>query len=118
MRLLQLDLENWRSHVALDLDLSGIAAAAIVGPNGAGKSSLLLARDWCFTGNSSADELISRGADRGGVTVTLEQSGKRWRVNRGRERNKRSWLVVEEEKSEKFTPLAQRTMAESQKIID
>ena len=83
MRLLRLELENFRSHAALDLDLDGVECAAVIGPNGAGKSSILLAAEYALYGGSH-DELLSRRADKGGVTLTLEQAGRRWRMRRSR----------------------------------
>jgi DNA repair exonuclease SbcCD ATPase subunit len=118
LRLTHLQLENFRSHEKLDLDLAMLDCAAIVGPNGAGKSSLLLAVDFALYGGS-ADELISRSADRGAVTLEVEQDGIRWRVNRGRERGRKSWLVVESSTGPSgFKPIAMRTIAESQALIE
>lgn len=117
MRLLSLELENWRSHGLLELDLDGIDAAAIVGHNGAGKSSILLGIEYALYGGSH-DELLARGADRGGVNLVLEQAGKVWKIGRGRERGKKSWCVVSEKSENGFKPLAMRTLAESQTFIE
>ena len=113
MRLLRLRLEHFRSHEALDLDLRSVHAAAVVGRNGAGKSSLLLGVEWALFGPGSPDDYVRRGAVRGGVTLDFEIDGHRWRVARGRERGKRSWLHVFEDDQQ----VGAHTVAEAQELI-
>ena len=94
MRLVRLEAENFRSHEKLSLDLGALSSAVIVGPNGAGKSSLLAAVEFALFGGKG-DALLSYGAGRGGVRLALERDGRLVEVARGREREKKSWLVVE-----------------------
>jgi exonuclease SbcC len=98
VRFLRIEAENFRSHEALDLDLSQIATGVIVGPNGSGKSSILRSVEWALFGCGSADNLLSYGEERGGVTVSLDHDvlGK-LRISRSREKGKKSLLVVEGE---------------------
>jgi exonuclease SbcC len=95
VRLTRIEAENFRSHEHLDLDLSQIQTGVVLGPNGAGKSSILKAIEWALFGGG-ADEVLSYGADRGGVTVTIEHEriDTYLRISRGRERGKKSWLVI------------------------
>lgn len=96
MRLLRVRLINYQSHSESEIDLSTVRAAAIVGKNGAGKSSIVDAVEWAFFGGSP-DDYLKLGQSRGGVEVDLDIDGTKWTINRGRERAKKSWLVIEEE---------------------
>ena len=110
MRLHRLQLSNFRSHEALDLDLDAIACAAVVGRNGAGKSSLLAALAWCLYGEGKADSLLRHGSAEGHVILHFAHGGHEWKVTRGRERDKRSWLnvLIDEQ------PSGHHTIAETQ----
>jgi exonuclease SbcC len=116
MRLEHLRIENLRSHQELELDLAALDHAAIVGPNGAGKSTLLSAISWCLYGEGRADALIRHGASIGAATLTFALAGKRYRVTRGRERGKRSWLHIDTANSAdgKLEPTGHHTIAEAQ----
>lgn len=117
MRIARIQLVNFRSHTELDLDLSGVQAAAIVGRNGAGKSSLFDAIDFCLYGGP-ADALLRHTAKTGGVTLELETEGQRWRINRGRERGKKSWLVVEQATSTGWAPVPFNHIADAQAFLE
>jgi exonuclease SbcC len=96
MRLKRLQLSNFRSHEELDLDLGAISCAAIVGSNGAGKSSILLGVEWALFGGGGADELVRFGTEQASASLTFTLGDSTWEVNRGRQRGKKSWLVVKE----------------------
>jgi exonuclease SbcC len=113
LRLERLELENFRSYEKLDLDLAALTSAAIVGPNGAGKSTLLTAIDYALYGGH-ADELLARSERRGGVTLTLSGDDGTWRVARGRERERRSWLVIEHDGK----ALDTHTVKDGQQVIE
>jgi len=95
MRLEHLHLENIRSHELLDLDLNSVSCAAVLGRNGAGKSTLLTAIAWCLYGEGRADSLVRHGATTGSAEVVFRLGNSHYKVTRGRERGKRSWLHVE-----------------------
>lgn len=113
MRLVRLEAENFRSHERLALDLSALSTAVVIGPNGAGKSSLLAAMEFALFGGK-ADNLLSYGASRGGVRLVLERDGKLVEVARGREREKKSWLVVDVDGH----PLTQGSISETQARLE
>lgn len=120
MRLERLQLENFRSHTELDLPLGQIECAAIVGRNGAGKSSILTAIDYAFYGGPS-DQLVRQGTDKMGVMVELYADEQYWRVSRGRELDKRSWLVIEhraDAKNTKWETVPTHTVKEGQALIE
>lgn len=88
MRLVRLDLENFRQHARTSIAFrSGVTG--IVGPNGAGKSTILEAIAWAIYGSSAArgtNETIrfSRAPRRSRVEVelTFELGGHEYRVLR------------------------------------
>jgi len=94
VRLTRLRLQNFRSYEELDLDLGAVTCAAIIGHNGAGKSTIPVAIEWALFGGG-ADEMVRMGTDRAAVTLDFELGGETWTINRGRDRGKKSWLVIE-----------------------
>ncbi|MEQ1569137.1 MAG: SMC family ATPase, partial [Myxococcota bacterium] len=89
MRPVRLELEGitcFRERQQVEFD--GLSLFAISGPTGAGKSSLLDAMVLALygqvprMGKHGLSELISLGADRGGVVFDYEVGGQRWRVGR------------------------------------
>ena len=88
MRLVRLDLENFRQHARTGITFRG-GLTGIIGPNGAGKSTILEAIAWAIYGSSAArgtNETIrfSRAARRSRVEVdlTFELGGHEYRVVR------------------------------------
>jgi len=88
MRLVRLDLENFRQHARTGITFRG-GLTGIIGPNGAGKSTILEAIAWAIYGSSAArgtNETIrfSRAPRRSRVEVdlTFELGGHEYRVVR------------------------------------
>jgi exonuclease SbcC len=86
VRPLRLELEGFLSYRDLVLvDLSDIAAAAIVGENGAGKTSLVEAMGWALYGKGrfrSPDDYVSVGAMQARVALRFEMAGVEYGVER------------------------------------
>jgi exonuclease SbcC len=127
MRLLRLEIENVRSHERLDLDLASVTCAAIVGRNGAGKSTILRSIDWALYGGGAPDRVLRHGAPKGSVSLTFELGGEVFRVARGRERGRRSWLVLERkldpppagvDASAAWEPSGTHTIVETQAAVE
>jgi exonuclease SbcC len=122
VRLLRLKLDQFRSHEALDIELAGVTCAAIVGRNGAGKSSIFKAIDYALYGGggASADDLLRHQAKQGGVTLEVDVDGRLWRISRGRERSRKSWLVVEQGTmpGPAWAPVPQNTIDDAQRFLD
>src|SRR4051812_5144542 len=95
MRLVRVRLENFRSHADTEIDLCTVSAAAIVGVNGSGKSSIIESIRWCLFGGDP-DGQVRTGERRCGVEVDLDIEGERWRISRGRDLGRKSWLVIEQ----------------------
>ncbi|MGI9078974.1 MAG: AAA family ATPase [Gemmatimonadaceae bacterium] len=89
MRLLSLELDNFRQHADTQISFhSGLTG--IIGQNGAGKSTILEAIAWAIYGNAAArgtrDSIrFHRAKPRAAVRVALdfELGGHRYRVERG-----------------------------------
>lgn len=118
MKLLQLEAEGFRSWDRLDLDLEGIEQAVIVGVNGAGKSSALRAIQFVLFGGD-ADAQVKFDAAACKVRLSFERFDTRYRVTRGRERDKKSWLTLEAEgKDGEWTSLTRESIAATQRYIE
>lgn len=124
MRPLRLELENFLSYrEPTSLDLSNVAAAAIVGPNGAGKTSLVEAVGWCLYGKGrfrSPDDYVSVGATHARVALTFDMGGQIFRVERIRKTGAgaKSDLRFEISDGIRVDPLAGATIAETQAEIE
>lgn len=114
MRLRRLQLTHFRSYDALDLDLDAVQSAVVIGPNGAGKSSILRAIEWALFGGQGADDLVAYGEPRTGVTLEFDLNGSLYKVQRGREVGKKSWLVVNRDGE----PMTTGSIQETQKRLE
>jgi exonuclease SbcC len=64
VKLLRLQLHNFRSFADADLDLNADGLIAVVGPNGAGKSTLFAAVEWAlFGGKRGTGAMAARRQD-------------------------------------------------------
>jgi exonuclease SbcC len=89
MRLLQLELRNFRQHAQTSIGFAR-GLTGIIGPNGAGKSTILEAIAWALYGNAAArgtrDSIRFTRAEKGTsvrVTLDFELAGHRYRIVRG-----------------------------------
>jgi exonuclease SbcC len=89
MRLISVDLRNFRSHVNTKLDFSD-GVVAIIGENGAGKSSILEAINYALFPMSyrNQEELMRRGSREMAVSLVIEIDGKQYRITRTRREGK------------------------------
>lgn len=93
----RIEMTDFLSHEATELDLTGVRQAVITGPVGAGKSSIIEAITWCLFGETRArtqDLLVREGADRATVTVDLVADGIPMSVTRSRQRGKSGTLSL------------------------
>ena len=95
MNIQRIILRNFLSHKETDFDLSKINPTIVVGANGAGKSSLVKdSITWALFGKArgTGDELITEGEGKCSVTIDFMLDANTYRVERTRERNKRTTL--------------------------
>jgi len=91
----RLTLQNYRSFEDVDLDLSGIEAAAITGPNGAGKSCLAESVLYALYGegrSSTVDGVVRLGERESSVKLEYLHDGATYSVSRKRSRGQKSEL--------------------------
>jgi exonuclease SbcC len=75
VRLLRLEVKNFRSFAEIDLDLNASGVFSITGPNGAGKSSIFAAIEWALyggRGGPGAPRIAREGVEREECVVTVE----------------------------------------------
>jgi len=95
MRPTRLTLQNYRSFQDVDLDLSGIEAAAITGANGAGKSCLAESVLYALFGegrSSTVDGVVRLGERDSSVKLEYLHDGATYSVIRKRSRGQKSEL--------------------------
>ena len=123
----QIELHNFLAYRSPPpLVLEGIHIACLAGPNGAGKSSLLDALTWALwkraRARGSDDLLVHQGQTEMRVTVTFEQEGRRYRVQRQHRAGKRAASVLElqawEPEAGSWRSLSEAGIRETQLKID
>ena len=89
MKLISVDLRNFRSHINTKLDFSD-GVIAIIGENGAGKSSILEAINYALFPMSyrNQEELMRKGSREMIVSLVIEIDGKQYRITRARREGK------------------------------
>jgi len=104
------------------LDLQGIHLACLAGDNGHGKSALLDAMTWALWGKARRardDELIHLGQTQMEVELEFELGPHRYRVLRKRDsRRQQSVLELQGWADERWLPLTEPTMRQTQSKID
>lgn len=89
--------------------------------NGSGKSSLAEAIAWCLYGvtarGDKTDEVIRKSATKAAVTVTLDDNGELYRIERSRTKSKIVLDVFKHDKSG-WTSIAKGTAQETQKLLE
>ncbi len=88
MKLVSLDLHNFRQHVDSKIVFSD-GVTGIIGPNGAGKTTILEATAWALYGapavrgtNDTIRSSVSDGGSKASVELTFELGGQVYRVMR------------------------------------
>lgn len=121
----RLTLDNFGPIGHADLDLEGLALAAVVGPNGAGKSTTFtIAPTWALFGTTkngcSADNLIKMGSDTGSVCFEFEHRGERYKVIRTRSTNGKgkSSLELQRLAGDIWVPSSGATIRETEEKIE
>lgn len=118
----KLTLEGFLSyHDPVELDFSAIELACISGPNGAGKSSLLDAITWALFGvaRKRDDAIIHSRANEAVVSFIFDYESNRYRVLRGKPRNKSTTLEFQIQAADgKWKPLTERTMRLTEQKIE
>jgi exonuclease SbcC len=123
MRPIRLTLQNYRSFQDVDLDLSGIEAAAITGPNGAGKTCLAESVLYALYGegrSSTVDGVVRLGERESSVKLEYLHDGATYAVIRKRSRGQKSELqyLVRGPEDELWWALSGASIAETQgKIV-
>lgn len=86
MRPLNLHISGFQSFTdAVNIDFSGVRAAAIVGHNGAGKSTIIDAIVFALTGQvrtGTLDGAINTNTTAATVQLAFESAGSNWRITR------------------------------------
>ena len=100
MKLLKLDIQNFRQHLDTSLTFSD-GLTGIIGSNGAGKSTILEAIAWALYGSPAVrgtNDTIRSKASEGGakvnVALTYELSGSIYKVTRTLDGNGKSGTAV------------------------
>lgn len=124
---IEIELHNFLAYrTPPPLRLEGIHVACLAGPNGAGKSSLLDALTWALwkkaRAKGSDDLLVHQGQTEMRVTVTFDQDGRRYRVQRQHRAGKRAASVLElqtwDEAAGSWRSLSEAGIRETQLKID
>ncbi len=103
-----------------EIDFTSFDLACISGPNGAGKSSLLDAITWALFGQARKrdDAIVNLQSQTAEVALTFEYEGNIYRVLRSQPRGKTASLEFQIRDGEKWRPLTERTLRETQARIE
>lgn len=100
MRLISLELNNFRQHVDSRIDFAD-GLTGIIGPNGAGKTTILEAIAWALYGapavrgnNDTIRSNAAEGGSKARVALTFELSGAVYKVTRTLDGSGRSGTAV------------------------
>lgn len=116
MRPLELVIKNFLAYrEVVRISFEGIHVACLTGANGAGKSSLLDAITWAVWGKARAsdkDQLLHSGQKEMSVTLTFEQDGRVYQVQRiylksGKTGKTEAFLRVREPDSAQWLPISE-----------
>ncbi len=116
MRPLELVIKNFLAYrEAVRIPFEGIHVACLTGANGAGKSSLLDAITWAVWGKARAndkDQLLHSGQKEMSVTLTFEQDGRIYQVQRlyvksGKSGKTEAFLRMREPDAAQWLPLSE-----------
>lgn len=92
MRFTRLELRDFMSYQAQELDLGSLDYAAIAGANGSGKSSIGLGVAFALFGTArvrgDSDSVVRDGADECVVTLEFTADRSVWRIERSKKRGK------------------------------
>ena len=101
MKLVRLEMENFRQHLSTAIDFTD-GVTGVIGPNGAGKTTILEAIAWALYGSpalrGNIDSVRSKAADGGAkatVALTFELGGSLYRVARAVDASKSGHAVLE-----------------------
>ena len=128
MRPLTLHISGFQSYTdPVNIDFTGVKAAAIVGHNGAGKSTIIDAIVFAITGEvrtGTLDGAINTNTTAATVQLAFESSGNRWRITRFLRRASKAAaqeVLVERQGDDGFwTPagVADKSVKGDQEMID
>jgi exonuclease SbcC len=116
MRPLELVIKNFLAYrEVVRIPFEGIHVACLTGANGAGKSSLLDAITWALWGKARAtnkDQLLHSGQKEMSVTLTFEQDGRIYQVQRlyvkgSKTGRTEAFLRVREHDSAQWLPISE-----------
>lgn len=103
MKLVRLQLENFRQHLSTAIDFSD-GVTGVIGPNGSGKTTILEGVAWALYGspalrgnNDSVRSKAAPGGAKASVALSFELGGAQYRVGRTLDASKTGHAVLEVE---------------------